>query len=66
MPEHVRRTGLIKTITSSACCAENSDVSADGQRFLTMETLPDGANKIVFVPNWFDELERLVPHSEGR
>lgn len=37
------------------------DVSADGQRFLTMETLPDGANKIVFVPHWFEELKRLVP-----
>ncbi|GMR22630.1 MAG: hypothetical protein BMS9Abin37_0993 [Acidobacteriota bacterium] len=37
------------------------DVSADAQRFRTMEIEEDGANKIVFVPLWFDELERLVP-----
>lgn len=40
-------------------------ISADAQRFLTLERLPDGATEIVFVPNWISELERLVPSSEA-
>ena len=35
------------------------DVSPDGQRFLLIK--PSGVPEIIVVPNWFEELTRLVP-----
>jgi len=39
------------------------DVSADGQRFLMVQTDPDEwtADELVVVLNWFEELKELVP-----
>ena len=41
------------------------DIDPSGQRLLVVkrDTLPevDGQNDIILIPNWFDELTRLVP-----
>lgn len=41
------------------------DVSPDGKRFLVVDEVehagPNTEDAIVVVPNWFTELERLVP-----
>ena len=40
----------------------NYDVSPDGQRFVMIETDPQGdGRRLEIVQNWFEELERLVP-----
>jgi hypothetical protein len=37
------------------------DVSADGQRFLMIRPASGSPPNIIVVPNWDDELKRLVP-----
>ena len=40
----------------------NYDVSSDGQRFLMIrQDEPPAVGKITLVPNWFEDLKRLVP-----
>ncbi len=47
--------------------ARRYDISPDGRRFLmlkpaTAETTDgEGLPELIFVQNWFDELQRLVP-----
>ena len=37
------------------------DVFPDGEHFLMMQTVEGETREPVFIVNWFDELERLVP-----
>ena len=63
-PESVVSTSGYALLSNSA---RRYDISPDGRRFLmvkrpTAETT-DGASspELIFVQNWFDELQRLVP-----
>jgi serine/threonine-protein kinase len=54
------------TVESIGVAWRTYDVSADGQRFLVMKTLPERQQDtspagFVIVQNWFEELKRLVP-----
>jgi len=46
----------------------NYDVTSDGRRFLmvqALDPLPEPATELILVYNWFEELRRLKPASEG-
>ena len=58
---------LLCIFETSTALAHRYDISPDGGRFLmlkpaTTETTDgEGSPELIFVQNWFDELQRLVP-----
>ena len=59
------RRGLSPHVIRIAHLRTTYDVTPDGQRFVMIQS-PEGTQEplqMVYIPNWFEELELLVPNN---